>query len=61
LSALGAPSAPLVLVVTTGAAAIAPRSSAGVVTVDGTMGAFAPAWDAAMVRRARAAGRVGGR
>jgi uncharacterized protein (DUF58 family) len=56
MAALGAPGAPLVLVTTT-ATSGALRPSAGVVTVDGTMDAFAPAWDAAMVRRAHAASR----
>ena len=56
MAALGAPAAPLVLVTTT-ATSGALRPSAGVVTVDGTMDAFAPAWDAAMVRRAHAVSR----
>ncbi len=58
IAALGAPGAPLVLVMTNSRGGASARSSAGVVTVDGAMGAFAPAWDAAMVRRARATGRV---
>jgi uncharacterized protein (DUF58 family) len=57
LGTLGAPGAPLILVLANGVTATTRRSAAGVVTVDGTMGAFAPAWDAAMVRRARITGR----
>jgi len=56
--ALGAPSAPLVLVTTRSAPEAPARRSSGVVTVDGTAGTFARAWDAAMVTRARSAGRV---
>ena len=58
IAALGAPRAPLVLVTTTDQPIAPTRSSAGLVIVDGTMNAFAPAWDAAMVRRARSVSRV---
>jgi uncharacterized protein (DUF58 family) len=57
IAALGSPTAPLVLV-TTGTEAGGPaHASAGVVTVDGTAGTFAAAWDTAMLRRARSSGR----
>ena len=61
VSALGAPSAPLVLVRTrdldTGVAP-AGRAGRGVIMVDGTAGRFAAAWDTAMVTRGRATERV---
>ncbi|MGZ4800590.1 MAG: DUF58 domain-containing protein [Acidimicrobiia bacterium] len=53
IAALGAPSAPLVLVTTRSEPGAPSRSTAGVVTVNGAAGAFAPAWDAAMVTRTR--------
>ncbi len=58
VAALGAPSAPLVLVMARPEPGAPPLTSASVVTVDGTAGAFVGAWDAAMVRRARSASRV---
>jgi uncharacterized protein (DUF58 family) len=58
IAALGAPNAPLVLVTTRSAPGSPSRASAGVVTVDGGAGRFAPAWDAAMVTRARAGVRA---
>jgi uncharacterized protein (DUF58 family) len=59
IAALGAPSAPLVLATTRRDPGFAAHASAALVTVDGTAGKFAAAWDAAMVTRARAASRSG--
>jgi hypothetical protein len=47
-----------VLVTTRPEPGFAAHASASLVTVDGTAGKFAAAWDAAMATRARAAGRV---
>lgn len=58
IAALGAPSAPLVLVTMRSAPGAQSRASAGVVTVDGGGGRFAAAWDAAMVTRARSGARA---
>ena len=58
ITALGAPSAPLVLVTTRSGPGAPARSSAGVVTVEGAAGDFAHAWDSAMITRARSAARV---
>lgn len=58
IAALGAPQAPLVLVTARPEPGVASRSTASVVTVDGTAGHFAAAWDKAMVTRAGAGGRA---
>ncbi len=58
VSALGAPSAPLVLVATRPGGDFAARATASLVTVDGTAGRFAIAWDAAMVTRSRTGTRA---
>ncbi len=58
IGGLGAPGAPLVLITTRPDGAAPTRSSSGVIMVDGTAGAFARAWDAAMITRGRASGRA---
>lgn len=57
IAALGAPTAPLVIVMARPEPGAQTRASASIVTVDGTADAFVNAWDAAMVKRARSAGR----
>jgi hypothetical protein len=58
ITALGAPTAPLVLVTTRPQPGFASHASASLVSVDGTAGKFANAWDTAMMTRARSAGRT---
>ncbi len=61
VQALGARDAPVVLVRTRpddGRAPDPPRSSSGVIVVDGTAGGFADAWNTAMITRGRITERV---